>query len=277
MRNLDMPHEVFRRSWLTLTLEWSLAGSVSLAVGLVAQYFDFQEGWVGAGLIALPIAWAIGQTIQWAFQTWTVTTDGRLIIQSGVLFRTSQDIRLRSVQRVTIETPSLSGWLDIGHISCTAIGPLDQSQSFRWTWLRRHRRLVDLIQARGQLAVGRQPSRRQFAISPTRRLGHAVGAGLMPGRYLIEEGIARLRGQWVVDDYGRFLGFCHLLLRSRGNGHWPPPRISPVVAHYWMRVLRRTQVLLVSPDGAWRVDSAIHTVEDVRRRVSEDELRRAIR
>jgi hypothetical protein len=277
MEGQSTPREVFRRSWLTLASEWSLAGGVSLAVGLAAHYFSFQGGWERLGLMALPMIWAVSRTIQGACQTWTATGDGHLIVRKGFLLRTCQDIRLASVRQVKVETPPLVGWLNIGHISFLATDSRGQVQSLRWTWLERHHRLYEIIQTQGQLPVGR-PSQWQPVFNTGRRPKQAMEMWLTRGWVLIEEGIARLRGQWFVDDYGRFMAFCHHLLRSKTNGQWPPPRVPSAVVNRWMAVLWQAHIVVDASNGrGWRVDSAIRNLEDVRRRISEKELQHAVK
>ncbi len=275
MKGQNMPSEVFRRSWLMLIPEWGLAGFVSCAVGFAAQYFDMQGDWEGLSFTVLPIVWAASRTLKWACQTWTVTADGHLIVREGLLLHKSREINLHSVQQVMVETSPLTGWLDIGNISCLISDVSGQAQLLRWTWLSRHRRLRDILQARGQLAVG-GPPRRQLTRNAIRRLKYRGGKWLHRGRALTEEGLVRLQGRWVVDDYGRFLGFCHFLLRSRANGHWPPPRVPSVAVNRWMAILRKAHIVVGMPGGGWRVNNGIHSVEDIRQRIGEQDLQRAL-
>jgi hypothetical protein len=271
-----IPREAFRRSWLTLAPEWSLSGGVSLAVALAAHHFRLQGGWEVPGLTMLPIAWAAGRTLLWACRTWTATADGRLIVQEGILRRSRQVIHLCSARQIEPEAPLLIRWLSIGHITFQATNPQGQLQRFRWTWLGRYSRLCEIIQARGQLPVGR-PSRRQFVASTVERLVHAVGIWLAQGWALSGEIVTRLRGRWFVDDYGRFLAFCHHLLRSTERSRWPPSRVPSAVAKRWMAVLRQAYVVVDAPNGrGWRVAGAIRSLEDVCRRIGEEELQRAV-
>lgn len=276
MESQCIPREVFRRSWLTLTPEWSLAGGVSLAVALAAHHFGLQGGWEAPSLAMLPITWAAGRALLWARRTWTVTADGRLIVQEGILRRTCQVIHLCSARQVEPEDPLLARWLGIGHIAFQATNTQGQLQRFRWTWLGRHARLYEIIQARGQLPLGR-PSWWQLVGKKVKRLVHAVKIWLAQGWALSGEIVTRLRGRWFVDDYGRFLAFCHHLLRSMGRGRRHPSWVPSAVARRWMAVLRQAHIVVDMPNGrGWRVARAIRSLEDIRRRIGEEELQRAV-
>jgi hypothetical protein len=276
MESQCIPREVFRRSWLILAPEWSLAGCVSLAVALAAQDFGLQGGWEVPGLAMLPIAWAAGRTLLWACRTWTATADGRLIVQEGILHRTRQVIHLCSARQAEPEAPFMIRWLGIGHITFQATNPQGQLQRFRWTWLGGHPRLCEIIQARGQLPVGR-PSWWRLVGSTVERPVHAVGIWLAQGRALSGEIVTRLQGRWFVNDYGRFLAFCHHLLRSTGRGRWHPSWVPSPVARRWMEVLRQAHIVVDAPNGrGWRVAGAIRSLDDICRRIGEGELRRAV-
>ena len=106
---------------------------------------------------------------------------------------------------------------------------------------------------------------------------YAVGIWLKQGWALSGEIVARLRGRWFVDDYGRFLAFCHHLLRSTGRGRWPSSRVPSAVTRRWMAVLRQAHIVVDAPNGrGWRVAGAICNLDDIRRRISEEELQQAV-
>jgi hypothetical protein len=276
VRTQNPSYEVFRRSCLTLAAEWSLALVVSLTVVWSYHWFGLQGEWEGLSLAILPIAWAACRTLQWACRTWTATADGRLIVQQGVLLRTRQVIHLCSARDVEAEALRLVRWLVIGHITFQATDPQGRLRPFRWTWLGRHSRLCEIIQARGQLPVGRS-SWWQLVGRVVKRLAHAVGIWLTHGWALSTEIVARLRGRWFVDDYGRFLAFCHHLLRNTGRERWAPSWVPSAVARRWMTVLHQAHIVVDVPnDGRWRVAGTIHSIEDVCRRIGEEELQRAI-
>ncbi len=276
MESQCAPQEVFRRSWLTLVPEWSLAGGVSLTVALAARHFGLPGGWEVRGLVVLPIVWSATRTLLWACRTWTVTADGRLVVEGGILLRTRQVIHLCSVRRVETGAPLLTNWLGIGHVAFQATGPQGQLQPFRWTWLGRHPRLCEIIQARGQLPVDR-PSWWHPVSSAAETLIHIVGMWLSQGWTLGEEIVARLQDRWFVDDYGRFMAFCHHLLRHTRRRRWPPLWVPSAVVRRWMAVLRQARIVVDAPDGGgWRVAGVIHGLGDVHRRIGEEELRRAV-
>jgi membrane protein YdbS with pleckstrin-like domain len=148
-------YEVFRRSWLTLIPDWCLALGVLLTMVWSCQRSGLQNERVGLGLAVLvPIVWIVGQTIQWAYSTWTVTTGGRLIVREGFPSRSQQVIHLCSVQDVDPQPPLLARWLGIGHVTFQTIDSRGQVRPFRWKWIGRYRRLCEIIRARGQFESG---------------------------------------------------------------------------------------------------------------------------
>lgn len=258
--------EVFRRSWLTTLPEWTLAGTISLAIGLAAQHFGLQAGWEGATLMGLPILWAGGRTLQWACRTWTVTPDRRLTARQGVLLRTRQVIHLASVSQVRVDDPAPGGWLGAGHVSFEATDPLGRRRPFRWTWIRHHERLGEILQARGQAAVGRS-ARWQVAAGTAGRW--LAGAARWAA--------ARLR-RVDLHDYGRFMAFCHHVLRAERGGQWPPRGMPRRAVRRWLAVLRRVRVVVrASNERGWRLAGGIESLEDIRRRLGPGELQRAVR
>jgi len=260
-------YETFRRSWLTMTAKWGLALGIVGTIAWAYHWLGLQGEQVALGLALLgPVIWATGQTLRWWCRTCTATADGRLILRQGVLFRSRQVIHLCSARDVESYSPPLARWLGIGHVSFRATDTQGQVRFFRCTWVERYGRLTEIIRARGQLPVCR-PSWREHL----ERLRHAVGTNLAQMWALGEEIAARLQGCWYVDDYGRFLAFCHRLLRN------PDARfkVPSAVARRWMAVLQQAHIVEASGSREWRFAVNIHTLEDIRRRVSADTLRRA--
>jgi membrane protein YdbS with pleckstrin-like domain len=277
VRIQNAAYEVFRRSWLTLASEWSLAFGVSLTVIWSYRQLGLQgEEWEGLSLAVPPVIWAACRTLQWAYCTWTATADGRLIVREGVLARTRQVIHLCSVRDVESKAPHLARWLGIGHLTFRATDLQGQLRPFRWIWLGRYSRLCEILQARGQLPVGR-PSWWQLVSGAVERLAHAVGMWLAQGWALTAEIVARLQGRWFVEDYGRFLAFCHHLLRSAGRERWAPSWAPSAVVRRWMAVLRRARIVVDAPnDIGWRMAGTVRSIGDVCCRIGEEDLRRAV-
>jgi hypothetical protein len=257
--------EVFRCTWLTTMPEWVLAGGASLAVGLAAQLYGLQWGWDGLLLMGLPLAWAGGRTLQWACQTWIVSADGRLTIRKGILFAHRQTIRLASASEV--EADALPGfrWLDIGQIAFEAEDGHGPRRTFRGTWMQSYDRLCEIVRARGHLVIGRQPW--------WQRLGDAAGQrmGVLLRR------LARTVRRSELQDYGRFMAFCHHVLRAEQGGRWPPPGTSAALVECWIAVLQQVRVVVSAPDErGWRVAPGIAGLDDIRRRLGPPELQRAV-
>jgi len=257
--------ERFRRSWLTTTPEWAVAGSVSLAIGLAAQHFGLQGGWEGAALMGLPLIWAGGRTLQWLCHTWTLTADGCLTVRKGVLFPTYQVIHLCSVSQVTADAPSAIRWLDTGHICVEATDHHGLRRHFRWTWMHGHDRLCGIIRARGRLPID-GPTMSQ---TPRERATQRVGATL--------RGVVCAPSRADLQDYGRFVAFCHHILRAEESGRWSLGATPPATAERWMAVLRSARVLVdASNKRGWRVAGGIDCLDDICSRLGPDELQRAI-
>jgi len=272
MRTRDRPYETFRRSWLTLAPEWSLALGISLPIMWFYRRSDLQGPWGALSLVSLPMVWATYRTLQWAGHTWTATADGRLILEDGVLFRRRRVVHLCSARRVESRSPIVARWLSIGHVTFRANDSRGRLRAFQWTWVERHARLCEILRARGQLPVG-GPSRWQIIGSRVSTVARRMVAQLAQGWAL--ETLARLQGRWFVDDYGRFLAFCNRLLRNRGREQWAPSWAPPAVVKRWMMVLRRHRIIVDAPTQAgWRIGDSIHSVEDIRHHVSKEDLRR---
>jgi hypothetical protein len=257
--------ESFRRSWLTTTPEWAVAGGVSLAVGLAVQYFGLQGGWAGPTLIWLPLIWAGGRTLQWACHTWTVTPDRRLTVRQGILFPTRQVIRLCSVSQIAVDAPAPICWLDVGHISFEAADPQGQRRRFHWTWLHGYERLAEIIRAQGRLPIGEPTWWQTVREAAKQRMQAALRR------------VVRTLSRADLQDYGRFLAFCHHVLRAEQTGRWPPGAIRPTMVERWMAVLRQARMVVsASNERGWRVAGGIESLDDIRRRLGPHELRRAV-
>jgi hypothetical protein len=269
--------EVFRRSWLTVVPEWIVAGAVARLIILAAGHFGFQSRAEADVLAALPLVWAAGRTLQWAHRRWVVTADRQLVLLQGVLVRTRQVIYLHAVDQVQVEVTWLGGRLDTGHIAFQVTDRRGQRHPMRWTWVGACARLCEILRAQGRLPVGR-PTRWRQAWHVAAKRSQAMGTGLALAWVLGQEALARLQGRWFAEDYGRFLAFCHHLLRTRGGERrWPPSGTPAAVERCWMAVLRQARVVVDAPEGrGWRVAGAIRRVEDVRQRIGEEELRRGV-
>jgi hypothetical protein len=275
MENAD--REVFRRSWLTLTVEWALALTVASTVVWAYVEHDPHAEWKVAGLAALPLVWALSRTVQWFRCTLTATADRLLIIEEGVLFRSCQIIHLCSARGVTSKGTLLLGWLGIGRVNFRATDPLGQFRAFQWTWLARHARLCEIVEARGQLPVGR-PSKWQLGWHMIKSVSYAGLEWVVQVGALVVEMVVRLQGRWFVDDYGRFLAFCHHLLRNVERDHSIPRWAPPAVTRRWIAVLRRAHIVVDAPNSnGWCIARSICGLEDVRHRIGREELRRAVR
>lgn len=266
MNDREELREVFRRSGLTTMPEWIVAGSVSLAVGLAAQHFGLSAGWEGTALMGLPLVWAGGRTLQWASQTWTVTADRRLVIRQGLLFPTRCLIHLCSVGQVTADAPLATRGLNIGHIAFEATDSEGQRRHFRWTWMKRHDRLCEIIEARGELPIGRRTWLQVARETAKQRLRTSLRR------------LARALRRADLQDYGRFMAFCHHVFRAEQGGQWPPATIPAAEVDRWLAVLQQARVVVSAPnDRGWRVAGGIDGLADIRRRLGPDELQRAIK
>lgn len=264
--------EVFRRSRLTLAPCWGLAASLALTVLWAASHFDLRLAWDVLLPAVLPLAWAACRTAKWAARTWTATADGRMIVRAGVLFRSQEEIPLQATVRAHVQ-PCLPGrWLDVGHLSLELAGPGGQPLAVRWHWLSRANRLAEILSARGQVPLGRR--------SRWHRLGAQVQAlcrAHRPRQAQRGAGGSEEGSSPSGEEYQRFLGFCRLLLEGKGATPWPPAGVSRAAAQRWMVVLRQARIVVDAPaDGGWRLAASVQRLDDVRRRIGEKELRRAL-
>lgn len=260
------PREVFRRSWLTTAPDWAVGSAVSLAVGLAALHLGTEPTWEAAALVALPLIWAAWRNLQWACQTCTVRTDGRLVESRGVLFPIRQVIDLSTVTQVTTRVPGAASWLNVGHIAFYANGENSQRSHFRWTWMAGHRRLCEIMHAGGQLPVGR-PAGREIARQQAQpRLQATIST---PVRAPVPP---------QLQDYGRFMAFCHRVLRAGRGGQWPPAGMPPEAVEACIAVLRQRHVVVDSADErGWCVARDVAGLEDVHRRLGPVAWRRLVR
>lgn len=120
---------------------------------------------------------------------------------------------------------------------------------------------------------------RTWGRSQARGRARLVKTELTRVRYVGEEVVARVQGRWFVDDYARFLDFCHYVLHNPNvKQYWPPSGTPPPVARRWLYVLVLARVVIEVPDDqGWEVVGSIRSVRDVSHRIGEDELRRAVR
>lgn len=257
--------EVFRRSALTMVPHWGLAAGLALTVLWAANHFDLRPAWDGLLLAALPLAWATARTVQWAAGTWTATADGTLIVQAGVLFRSREEIPLRATLRAHVQPCLPSRWLDVGHLAWdVGAGPRGQRRSLRWMWLGGPTRLAEILHGRGQVALGR-PSRWQRWISRARQAEEGRGGSRQS---------LPASGQ----EYQQFLAFCRRLLDSQGTSSWPPDGVPVTAIPRWMAVLRQARIVMdASGNPGWRLAARIRSLDDVQRRIGEEELQRATR
>ena len=122
------------------------------------------------------------------------------------------------------------------------------------------------IRARGRLPTGRLSWWLIASDAVTRRVRDAY------------RGIVRAPGAAELQDYGRFMAFCHRVLRAEQGGRWPPPRISPATVERWLAVLQQVRVVAsASNERGWRVVPGIEGLDDIRRRLGPPDLQRAVR
>ena len=180
--------------------------------------------------------------------------------------------------REVVSRPLLASVLEwiLAEIVSVSIGVAAHhlGQTATWEWL--------VLAGIPQLWAGGKTLHR---ISHTRRSSQARGLtrldriNLTRVRYVGEEVVARVQGRWFVDDYAKFMDFCHYVLHSRNvEQHWPPTGMPSAVARRWLYVLILARVVIEVPnDRGWEVVGSIRSVRDVSHRIGEDELRRAVR
>ena len=268
--------EIFHRSLLTLAPEFCLAGVTAVMVGVAGSRSGMGGSLAGAALVWLPVAWAAARVLLWSHHSWTATADGDLILRTGAVFGSRERLALHSLQQVQVEPVPLLGRLGIGHIVCESQGADGNVRHHRWTWMARYLRLAELIAGQGSLPVGRPtPAERVgAAIERVRRLAGVAWAAEQArahGRLDLAKG--------SVEDYGRFLAYCQRLLRHRHElARWQRESAPSATTRRWVEVLRRVRVLVSTPDeGGWRVAAHIEHLEDIRRRISPEGLRQAVR
>jgi hypothetical protein len=267
---------VFRRSLLTLFPEWVLATGIALALYAAADRWSLPLSGFRLALILAPLAWAVFRTLSWAAHTWTATESGLLIVQQGGLSRQRKVIHLVSARDAWFRPSPLAGWLGVGHVGFRATGPDGGLATFGWSWLAGSRRFYEILQARGDL------SQVDLSASPW----HEMLLGLWPAihtqwaeRWSQEsEWVVRLRGQWFVGDYGRFMQFCRYLLTHPGRLLQRPAWVPAAVARRWMEVLEQCRIVLPGPrEGDWRLAPTIRSLRDVHTRIGSRELSRALK
>jgi hypothetical protein len=202
---------------------------------------------------------------RWGTCTWTATSDGRLVIQEGLLSSCRQVLHLCSARHLELGSLFPFRWLDVGHVAFWATDPHGRLRQFHCRWMGGYRRLGEIIEARGQLPVGR-PSRWQL-----------VRRRVMQEWDALKKTNARRRRRKRADDYGRFMAFCHRLIRGTGPVQPTLPGVPASVSRRWMAVLRQARVVVDAPDGeGWRLAGTVRSLEDIRRRIGESQLRRAV-
>jgi len=167
---------------------------------------------------------------------------------------------------VATGAPLTVGWLDIGHVQFEATAENGQREQLHLTWMGRHSRLCEIIEARGRLPLG-APTWWQPLLEPAREGIRAARRWLIHSQRRAE-----------LQDYGRFMAFCCHLLRADQGGRWPPPGLAQATVECWMAVLWRVRVVITaSNERGWRVARGIEGLECIHRRIGPQELQRAVR
>jgi hypothetical protein len=119
---------------------------------------------------------------------------------------------------------------------------------------------------------------RAWGRSQARGQARPVRLNLTRVRYVGEEVWARVQGRWFVDDYAKFMDFCHYVLHNHDvEQRWPPYGTPPAVARRWLYVLILARVVIEVPgDRGWEVVGSIRTVRDVSHRIGKEELRQTV-
>jgi hypothetical protein len=137
--------------------------------------------------------------------------------------------------------------------------------------------VVPLVWAGGRTAQSVVHLRRRAQRQPGAH-GRGKGNGwALHGRPV--EKAADRQSRWSAEDYDQFMQFAQVLLREwEGQGCGSVPTVPPTVGRAWLEVLKQARIVIDVPEGKrWHVSRSIRTLEDVGRRVGEEELRRAVR
>jgi hypothetical protein len=266
METRDKSQEVFRRTWLVLIPDVFLALGVLVGIILLHRRLGLRGGWGGVGVIAvIHILWMIHRITQWSTCTWVAISDGRLIIRDGLLSSGQQVLHFCSARHLELDSPFPFHLLSVGHVAFRATDPNGQLRSFHWKWMGEYRRLGEIIEAQGQLSIGR-PSRWQLVRRKAVQEWEAL-----------KKTSACWRRRRNVDDYGRFMAFCHHLLRGTTPTLPTLHGVPASVSRRWMAVLRQARVVVDAPGGkGWQLAGTVRSLEDIRRRIGESQLRRAV-
>ncbi len=252
--------EVFRTWWCTLAVHWTLALAVAFGLGLSASHLAVEDLLLVAALICTPIAWSLAHSLQWAACAWTITPDGFLIRRQGILLRRRERIHLRFVRDVRVE-PVIESW-GIGHVAFTAVDLEGRARNFELRWTARLPRLVQILEARGRLTIGRVPRKRRAVA------GRSATARRDP---------VDVRGHFQAGDYGRFLAAGNRLLRAQSRAAALPDRVLADVEPRWLRILVEHGALRrVSDATGTHLRMGVGSVEDLARRVPAAEFQKAV-
>ncbi len=251
--------EVFRTWWCTLAVHWTLALGVAFGLGLSAAHLAVEDALLVAGLICIPIAWSLAHSLQWAACTWTVTPDGFLILRQGIALRREDRIHLRFIRDVRAQ-PIIERW-GIGHVVLTAVDLEGQPRHFELRWAAGFPRLVEILDARGRLAIGR-----------VRRKRYAVAA-----RSAVRRDPVDLRGHCHAGDYGRFLAVGNRLLRAQSRATVLPDWVLADVESRWLRILaEHGAVRRVSDATGTHLQMDVASVEELALRIPAAEFQKSV-
>jgi hypothetical protein len=274
----DVIRERFRCSCLAPAGEWCLASAVAglLVWGIIHSSLGHRRE--ALILAALPLVWATGWSLRRGCTAWTFTSDGWLVREEGLLTLRRQVFVLRSARTIETAIPLVGRLLDVGHVTFQATDRSDQIHRHEVTWMTRHRRFCQLIEARGSLPL-------LDRVPWWQRLGGSLAGLTMMAEHDLEQALPLLAPDPVrsnsslVEDYDRFMAFCHQVLRAgRGGGKWPPDRIPPEVLGTWFTLLSRARVVVSGSNPAgWRLGNGIESLDDIQRRISRETFGPAVR
>jgi hypothetical protein len=129
-----------------------------------------------------------------------------------------------------------------------------------------HDRLCEIIRARGRLSIGRPTWWQTTREAAKQRSGATLGR------------VVRTLSRPDLQDYGRFMAFCHHILRAEQSGRWSPGATPLDTVERWLAVLRQAHVVVsASNERGWRVARDIHGLHDIHRRLGPHELQRAVK